>query len=67
MLDKIILGDNQFFGVNHMSQDIGKERFEQFKDIEEIRTVLHLAIDQNVRAVMFSTHQSIYKITEMIR
>lgn len=66
-LDRLILGDNQFFGVNHMSQDKGKERYEQFKDIEEIRKILHMALDNGINAVMFSTHPTIYKITDMMR
>jgi hypothetical protein len=66
-IDNIILGDNQFFGVNHMSQDRGKETYERFKDVSEIRKTLYYALDCGVRGVMFSTHPAIYQITDMMR
>lgn len=66
-IDRVILGDNQFFGVNHMSQDKGKQTYEQFKDITEIKRILKYSLDKGVRGVMFSTHPSIYEICDMIR
>lgn len=66
-IDQIILGDNQFFGVNHMSEARGMETREQFKDINEIKKMLYYAMDLGVKGVFFSTHPDIYKITDMMR
>lgn len=66
-IDRVILGDNQFFGVNHMSQDKGKATYEQFKDLKEIKRILDYALSKGVRGVMFSTHPSIGEICDMIR
>lgn len=66
-IDQIILGDNQFFGVNHMSQDKGKITYEQFKDLNEIRRILEYALSKGVKGVMFSTHPSIGEICDMVR
>ncbi|MCS7462976.1 hypothetical protein N0M98_22885 [Paenibacillus doosanensis] len=66
-IDSIILGDNQFFGVNHMSHERGNVTQEHFKNIEEIKKVLFYAIDNGVSGIMFSTHPAIYQITDMIR
>ncbi len=66
-IDQIVLGDNQFFGVNHMSQDKGKATYEQFKDLTEIKRILDYALSKGVKGVMFSTHPSIGKICDMIR
>jgi len=66
-IDPIILGDNQFFGVNHKSQDRGRETYEQFKDILEIKKIIHTAMDYGVNGVFFSTHPAVYQITDMIR
>ena len=66
-IDHIILGDNQFFGVNHMSQDRGKQTYEQFKDINEIKRILNYSLDKGVRGVMLSTHPSVSEICNMIR
>lgn len=66
-MDQVILGDNQFFGVNHRSQDRGKQTYEQFKDISEIKRILDYALDKGVHGVMFSTHPSVGAICDMIR
>lgn len=66
-IDQIILGDNQFFGVNHMSQEKGQKSYEKFKDIGEIKKILYMAMDYGIKGVMFSTHPAIYEITDMIR
>ena len=66
-IDQIILGDNQFFGVNHKSQDRGRQTYEQFKDISEIKKIIYTAMDYGVGGVFFSTHPAIYQITDMIR
>lgn len=66
-IDSLILGDNQFFGVNHMSEKRGMETREKFKDIGEIKRMLYIAMDLGVNGVFFSTHPDIYEITDMIR
>lgn len=66
-IDQIILGDNQFFGVNHMSEARGMETREKFKDINEIKKMLYNAMELGVKGIFFSTHPDIYQITDMIR
>ena len=39
--DNIILGDNQFFGVNHLSNNKGIKTREKFKDVSEIKKILY--------------------------
>jgi hypothetical protein len=66
-IDSVILGDNQFWGVNHASQDKGRETGKKFSNVEEVRTLMHLALDNGVTGVMLSTHPMIYDITDMMR
>lgn len=66
-IDRLILGDNQFFGVNHMSQEKGKQTLDQFKDIKEIKRILDYSMDKGVKGVFFSTHPKIYEICDMMR
>lgn len=66
-VDQIILGDNQFFGVNHLSETRGRETAEQFKDPTEIRRLLHLALDFGVESVFLSTHPDVGQITNLLR
>ena len=36
IVDRIIFGDNQFFGINHMSVEKAQSQAERFKDINAI-------------------------------
>jgi hypothetical protein len=55
-LDKIILGDNQFFGINHMSQEKAQQLAEKFYDINNIFRVYDFAFDAGIRAVMLNSN-----------
>jgi hypothetical protein len=67
MLDRIIFGDNQFFGVNHMSEERGMERLRRFQDINEIIKVIDIAIDEGIKAFSFSTHDRVAEICDHFR
>jgi hypothetical protein len=66
-VEPILLGDNQFFGVNHLSPEKGRAMEERFKDISEVKKIMYYAIDNGVNAVFFSTHPLVYQITDMMR
>jgi hypothetical protein len=66
-IDKIIFGDNQFFGINHMSQEKAQQLAEQFYDIENIYKVYHLAYDAGVRAFMLNSHARAYDICKYFK
>ena len=66
-IEPILLGDNQFFGVNHLSPEKGRFMEERFKDVSEIKKIMYYALDNGVRGIFFSTHPSIYQITDMMR
>jgi hypothetical protein len=55
-IDKIIFGDNQFFGINHMSQEKAQALSEKFFDINNIFKVYHMAFENNIRAVMLNSN-----------
>jgi hypothetical protein len=40
-IDKIIFGDNQFFGINHMSQEKAQALSEKFFDLSSILDVVN--------------------------
>jgi hypothetical protein len=66
-VDRVILGDNQFFGVSHMSEDRGMERLRRFQDISQIIKVLDCAYDCGIRAFTFSTHDRVAQICDHLR
>ncbi len=43
VLDKIIFGDNQFFGINHMSEAKAELLSEKFRDLKAITDVIDMA------------------------
>jgi hypothetical protein len=44
-MDRIIFGDNQFFGINHMSEDKAQAQAERFQSLSSIIDVIDCAYD----------------------
>lgn len=63
-IDKIIFGDNQFFGINHMSQDKAQQLAEKFFNISAIFNVYQIAIDSGIRAIMLNSNDRAKEICE---
>jgi hypothetical protein len=55
-LERIILGHNPFFGVDHLSQERGNEKAREFEDTSRIIGVLRDCNELGVRGLMMSTH-----------
>ena len=66
-LDRIILGDNQFFGINHMSQEKAAAAAERFATTDKIIRVIDDAYDVGVRGFMFTTHARVAEICDHVR
>ncbi len=67
MLDRIIFGDNQFFGINHMSEEKADALMEKFKDLKAIMNVIDIAYDAGIRAFMLNTNERAKEICDYIR
>ena len=63
-IDKIVFGDNQFFGINHMSQEKAQQLSEQFFDIKNIFRVYDIAIECGIEAIMLNSNQRATEICE---
>jgi hypothetical protein len=55
-IDKIVFGDNQFFGINHMSQEKAQQLSEKFFDNNSIFRVYELAYNSGIRAIMLNSN-----------
>jgi len=66
-MDPIILGDNQFFGVSHMSEEKGMARARRFQDINAIIEILDAAYECGIHAFTFSTHDRVQQICDHFR
>ena len=67
MLDRIIFGDNQFFGINHMSEDKAQALTEKFKDVNSIVEVMDIAYSCGIRAFMLNTNERAQEICDYFR
>ena len=65
--DRILFGDNQFFGVNHMSEEKALAQTIRFQDIGAIIEVLDSAYDAGIRVFMCTTHDRVSDICDHVR
>jgi len=66
-IDKIVFGDNQFFGINHRSQEKAEELSQYFSQLQNILKVYDDAIDCGVSAIMLNSNQKAVEITDYFR
>ena len=66
-MDRILFGDNQFFGVNHMSEEKARAQAMQFKDTASVMRVLDYAYGIGIRTFMCTTHDRVADIAEIVR
>lgn len=66
-MDRILFGDNQFFAVNHLSDEKSRAQSIQFRKNEAIIKVLDSAIDLGLNTFMCTTHDRIAGICDHIR
>ena len=66
-MDRLLFGDNQFFGVNHMSEEKARAQAMRFQAIDAVIDVLDAAYDEGVRTFMCTTHDRIAEISDHVR
>jgi hypothetical protein len=67
MLDRILFGDNQFFGVNHMSEEKARAQSMKFQDMQVILDTLDAAYQEGVRTFMCTTHDRVREVCDYFR
>ena len=66
-MERILFGDNQFFGINHMSEEKARAQAMQFKDTPSIMRVLDHAYDSGIKVFMCTTHDRVGEVADIIR
>ena len=66
-MERLLFGDNQFFGVNHMSEEKARAQLMRFKDDAAIIEVLDNAYDAGIKTFMCTTHDRMAGICEHMR
>jgi hypothetical protein len=67
VMDRVLFGDNQFFGVNHMSEEKARAQAMRFQDISEVIRVLDCALEAGIRTFMCTTHARIAEVCDHMR
>lgn len=67
VMDRLLFGDNQFFGVNHMSEEKARSQQIRFQHLGAIMNVLDAAYDEGVTTFMCTTHDRIAEVCEVVR
>jgi hypothetical protein len=66
-IDRVLFGDNQFFGVNHMSEEKARAQSIKFQDPNSIINVLDIALEEGIKVFMCTTHERIADICDHVR
>lgn len=66
-MERILFGDNQFFGINHMSEEKARRQAMQFADLSPILDTLAAARDAGINTFMCTTHDRVAEIADAVR
>lgn len=66
-MERVLFGDNQFFGINHMSEEKALAQAMKFQDINAIIEVIDAAYDAGIKVFMCTTHERIAEICDHVR
>lgn len=66
-VDRLLFGDNQFFGINHMSEEKARAQAMRFQDLPAIIEVLDAAREEGIRTFMCTTHDRIGEVCDHMR
>ena len=66
-IDKVVFGDNQFFGINHMSQEKAQQLSEKFYTLDSVIKVYDTAFECGVKAIMLNSNDRAAGICDVFR
>jgi hypothetical protein len=66
-MDRVIFGDNQFFGIDHLSESKGIEKSIKFKKSAAVIDVLNEVYDMGIKTFMCTTHEQMNDICDYYR
>jgi hypothetical protein len=66
-MNRVLFGDNQFFAVNHMSDEKARAQAIRFQNIAAVIEVIDAAYDSGINTFMCTTHDRVAEICEHVR
>lgn len=64
---EILLGDNPFFGIDHLSQERARERIEILKGFQKITEVMEFVTTMGVKGFVVSTHPQLRDLVNYMK
>lgn len=66
-MERLLFGDNQFFGINHMSEEKARQQAMQFAELPAVMETLSAARRAGINAFMCTTHDRIAEVADAMR
>jgi hypothetical protein len=66
-MTRAIFGDNQFFGINHMSEEKARSQAIKFQELSAIIEAIDAAYDEGIKTFMCTTHERVAQICDHVR
>jgi hypothetical protein len=66
-MERLLFGDNQFFGINHMSEEKARAQALRFQEIDAVMEVLDAAYEEGIHTFMCTTHDRIAQVCDRVR
>ncbi|CDO90555.1 hypothetical protein BN973_04952 [Mycobacterium triplex] len=66
-MDRVLFGDNQFFGVNHMSEEKARAQAIRFQHLPPVLATLDAAYQEGIRTFVCTTHDRVGEICDHFR
>jgi hypothetical protein len=61
-MDRVLFGDNQFFGINHMSEEKARAQAIRFQHLPAVLETIDAAYQEGIRTFMCTTHDRVAEI-----
>jgi len=66
-MHQVLFGDNQFFGINHMSDEKARAQAMRFQSPRAILDVLEAAYEEGIKVFMCTTHERVAEVCDYFR
>jgi len=63
---ELLLGDNPFFGIDHLSQERARKRLESFNGLDKIIEIMEFVLSLGVKGFVVSTHPQLKQLIKII-
>jgi hypothetical protein len=65
--DSVLLGDNPFFGVDHLSQERARSKASESQNIDNIAEVIKYSFNLGIKGMVVSTHPALKTLIDKLR